>query len=110
MAWAMIDQLEHHFILFSLIFLLIGFMLGQQLRMNYWFPKEEKEESFVKKHTKNKKLDKNEENHTINIDTSTHVVSIKTDNLEKKYEEITEKVKTDENISSSINKLKSLKK
>lgn len=108
----MIDQLEHHFILFSLIFLLIGFILGQQLRMNYWYPKEdEQEESFVKKHTKKKKkLDKHEEEDTISIDSSTHVVSIKTDNLEKKYEEITEKVKTDENISSSINKLKSLKK
>lgn len=109
----MIDQLEHHFILFSLIFFFIGFILAKQLD-NSSRPIREKdnvEESFVKKHTKaKKKLDTDTEMDTISIDTSTHVVKIKTDGLQKQYEEIAQQSSTNEDINSSVNKLKSLKK
>jgi hypothetical protein len=46
----------------------------------------------------------------ITIDNSKFVTDIRTDNLEKKYVELGEIKKSEENISESINKLKNLKK
>lgn len=101
----MIDQLEHHFILFSMIFLLLGFILGKNLKHH------DKEiihtESFFKQQKKQREKTKTP---TIQIDDSTHVVAIKTDGLEKKYENIGNSKTTNEDISGSINKLKNLKK
>jgi hypothetical protein len=45
----------------------------------------------------------------IDIDDKKIVTDIRIDGLEKKYQEITETKQSDENISSSINKLKSMK-
>ena len=105
----MIGELEHHFILFSLIFLLIGYLLGTNLKvMNK--NAEIKEESFFDKQKRKQKVDNAIKNTTIDIDDSTHVVKIKTDGLEKKYDNIGKSQTTNEDISSSINKLKSLKK
>ena len=46
---------------------------------------------------------------TIDIDSKKIVTNIRTDNLEKKYENIAESSTSNENISSSISKLKNIK-
>jgi hypothetical protein len=46
----------------------------------------------------------------ISIDDTRYVVDIKTDNLEKKYDKLGDTTQSTEQISSSINKLKNLKK
>jgi len=107
----MIEQLEHHFILFSIIFLLLGYILGKNLK-NYQdqHPLNDNFEKQKRSIRQNRiKQDKVEKLPTINIDETTHVVKIKTDHLEKKYEEIGDKKSTDENINSSIHKLKNLR-
>lgn len=45
----------------------------------------------------------------VSIDTSKYVTTIKTDNLEKKYDNLGDEKKTNENIDLSVNKLKSMK-
>ena len=45
----------------------------------------------------------------IQIDDKTFVTDIKTDNLEKKYKDLGDIKTSNENISSSINKLKNMK-
>lgn len=105
----MLDQLEHHFILFSTVFLLIGYLLGTHFR-NTKNKDDDKIESFFDKQKKRTQVDNKTKKSTIDIDDSTHVVKIKTDGLEKKYEEIGNKQTTKEDISSSVNKLKNLKK
>lgn len=50
------------------------------------------------------------EKSTISIDDSKYVVDIKTTDLEKKYDSLGETKQSTEQISSSINKLKNLKK
>lgn len=110
MAGFMIDQLEHHFILFSIIFLIIGYLLGRILKYDgqkFLDNTSNNHESFFKQQ-KNKT--KSTKRPIIDIDGSTHVVKINTDNLEKKYEEFGNKQTKNENISGSINKLKNLKK
>lgn len=47
---------------------------------------------------------------TISIDDSKYVIDIKTTDLEKKYDSLGETKQSTEQISSSINKLKNLKK
>jgi hypothetical protein len=47
---------------------------------------------------------------SIAIDERKHVIDINTKGLEKKYETLGETKKTNENIESSINKLKNLKR
>jgi hypothetical protein len=105
----MLDQLEHHFILFSTVFLLIGYLLGTHFK-NIKSKNDDKIESFFNKEKKRSQVDNKPKKSTIDIDDSTHVVKIKTDGLEKKYEEIGNKQTTSEDISSSINKLKNLKR
>ena len=105
----MLDQLEHHFILFSTVFLLIGYLLGNHFK-NTINKEHDKVESFFGQQKKRKPVDNKTKKSTIDIDDSTHVVKIKTDGLEKRYEEIGNKQTTTEDISSSINKLKNLKK
>ena len=60
-------------------------------------------ESFFKQQNKKEK-------HTISIDDTKYVVDINTDNLEKKYDKLGDTKQSTEQISSSINKLKNLKK
>jgi hypothetical protein len=50
------------------------------------------------------------QNSNITIDDKKFVVDINTSNLEKKYDNLGEVVESKENISSSINKLKNLKR
>lgn len=112
----MINQIEHHFILFSITFLLIGFIIGRIIRFNIVYEHNNDEEyssKTKKRNASNKKnkesVDKPQKIPTISIDESTHVVSIKTNDLEKKYDSIGDNKSTNENINSSINKLKNLR-
>jgi len=60
----------------------------------------------------NSKSDKSKKQtlkNSIDIDDKKIVTNIKIDNLEKKYENIAQSTTSNENISSSINKLKSMK-
>jgi predicted membrane protein len=107
----MLDTFEHHFILFSLIFLIIGYLLGVNLKYHQYYnnKNEEVNESFFAKNSRNK-IDKKEKSPTIDIDDSTFVTKITTDNLEKKYENLANESSTTEDINHSINKLKKLRK
>ena len=53
--------------------------------------------------------EKKTNNHNILIDTTKVVTNISTEGLEKKYDGIAPSKHSDENISSSINKLKNMK-
>lgn len=111
----MLYQVEHHFILFSIIFLVIGYLLGIHFKNTKKSLVDEEEtilnKSKTRRQTKRKSTqDKIKKFPIIDIDESTHVVKIKTDGLEKKYEEIGNSQTKQEDISGSINKLKNLKK
>ena len=105
----MLSQIEDHFVLFSVVFLFIGYLVGNYLhivKLLHDNP-DNQENSFLRQNKKRKPTTKQR---NITIDDSTHVVSIKTDDLEKKYEEIGNSQTKQEDISRSINKLKNLKK
>ena len=79
-------EFEYHFILFSAIFLIIGYLLrGDSQKNNLVAVKDdETPESFFKIQNKRKSSkDKTQKSSIIDIDESTHVVKIKTDGLEK---------------------------
>ena len=104
----MLQQIHQHFLLFSVIFFVMGYLIGFIVHSNKHIDHQQiVNESFFDQQNKRKKDIKKK---NIDIDNSTHVVSIKTDGLEKKYEEIGTSHTKQENISSSINKLKNLKK
>ena len=63
----------------------------------------EKPLSFLKSQGKEKK------SNSIEIDDTKVVLSVSTDEYEKKYDNITKETKVQNNISSSVNKLKSMK-
>jgi hypothetical protein len=67
-------------------------------------------QSFFKKNTISKENNNDNLLKSINIDESKVVVSLDTDDLEKKYNKLGDVKKSDENISGSIDKLKNLKK
>jgi len=104
----MADFIIHHFILFSIIFFFLGFLSSKYIKS--FEHKDEKIESFFAKENRKIKQDNNKKNATIDIDDSVHVVNIKTENLEKKYDTMGNKTSTSENISSSIAKLQNMKK
>lgn len=105
MARTIVYYVYDHFLLFSIIFFVMGFLLGKIFQSNK-ITQTQKIDSFF---TTQKKED-TKKNHSIDIDASTHVVKIKTDGMEKHYENIATEQTKQENISSSINKLKNLKK
>lgn len=82
---------------------IIGYLLGRFMHfdgVSNNIPK-----SFFKQNKQNSDIEKN----NLSIDDKKFVVDIKTDNLERKYESLGDVKKTEENISSSVNKLKNLK-
>lgn len=86
-------------ILFSLG-ILIGIFIGKNgQQQNY-----EKPESFLKKN--NKQADNKKQ---ISIDDTKVVIGVSTEGLEKKFDQITESVKTKNDIQNSVNKLKNMK-
>lgn len=101
----MLELIYQHFLLLSLLFFAIGYLTAFIIHSNKYTEKQYKNESFFSQQKNKQKIKKN-----IDIDDSTHVVTIKTDGLEKRYEEIGTNLTKQENITSSINKLKNLKK
>lgn len=89
-------------IIFNFFSLIIGYILGKVNSISgVSISRENKPTSFFDKNKKEKK--------SISIDSTTVVTDIKTDNLEKKYSSLGDTKVSNENISSSISKLKSMK-
>lgn len=88
-----------HLNIFSFI---AGYLLGKVGTNIGVFNSEPKPQSFFKDN-----LNKTKKN--ISIDEKKYVVQINTDNLEKKYETLGETKTSNDNISSSVNKLKNMK-
>lgn len=87
----------------NFLFFGVGYILG---KINSTKVIESQSKSFFSQNLKSTE-DKKEK---ITIDERKHVVDIKTSGLEKKYDTLGETKKSDENIESSINKLKNLKR
>ena len=87
----------------NILFLLIGYIIGRihgfsgvsDIKPKSFFTKEKEQQGSV--------LNK------IDIDTKRVVTDIKTNNLEKKYDQLGTTTQSNENISSAINKLKNMK-
>lgn len=87
----------------NFLFFGVGYILG---KINSPKVIESQSKSFFSQNLKSTE-DKKEK---ITIDERKHVTDIKTSGLEKKYDTLGETKKSDENIESSINKLKNLKR
>lgn len=87
-------------IIFNILFLVIGFILGRIWSIN-GVNNNDKPKSFLK--SKENKIE------SVSIDEKVYVTDIKTDGMTKKYDDLGEVKRSDENISSSINKLKQMK-
>lgn len=89
--------------------LYIGYLIGQRIKSR--FETNSNSQSFFTKNPTNKKQSElTNTSKAISIDESKVVVSIDTTNLEKKYEKLGDIKQSVENISSSIDRLKNLKK
>jgi hypothetical protein len=90
------------FLISYIIIFLLGILVGRLLSFNGVYKNEpitKTISSIVNKNT----------GQPISIDTSKFVVDIKTDGLEKKYEQLGEIKQSQETIASSVNKLKNMK-
>lgn len=93
------------FILLNVVFFCLGYIIG---RLQHSQPKVESQpNSFFQK---NKQSNPVEQNKKITIDETKYVVDIKTSDLEKKYDTLGDTKISNENIESSINKLKNIKR
>lgn len=78
----------------------IGFILGKILSNNGVYYTADKPQSFIKQQKHN----------SVTIDDKKYVGNINTEGLEKKYNELGDVKKSQDDISSSVNKLKNMKK
>ena len=85
------------------LFFLVGYTLGR-MSANYGVYDGDIKSSIVD--NSKKKQQKN----NITIDDTKYVVDIKTDDIEKKYHSLGDKKTSTDNISSSVDKLKNLKR
>jgi hypothetical protein len=93
------------FLISYIIIFLLGILVGRLLSFNGVY----KNESIQ---TTNKTLSSivnKDTGQTISIDSSKFVVDIKTDGLEKKYQQLGDVKESQETIDSSVNKLKNMK-
>lgn len=90
-------------IIFNLFSFLIGLILGKIWSGNSVYTNLEKPQSFLRK---NNELNKEK----ITINNKKVVLDIKTDGMEKKYENLGEVKQSSESIVSSVDKLKQMKK
>lgn len=94
----------HALLLLNIISFLLGYLFGYLKNINNFT---NHSNSFIKKNnTNNKTINAT----NIEIDDKKVVVNIDTKGLEKKYDELGDKIISETNISNSINKLKNLKK
>lgn len=82
----------------------IGYFYAHKSLHGVSYVKENRPTSFFKKE------EKNSTSSAVAIDDRKFVIDIKTDNLEKKYDQLGEVKQSNENISNSINKLKNMKR
>ena len=100
--------MEYYIILILTILIGLSFILGYILgKINSQFSGVFNNEpvSFLKQ----QKSSKSQKHTNIDIDDKKVVVPIKTEDLEKKYDSLGETSKSQENITTSISKLKSMK-
>lgn len=98
----MIITVDNNTIIFTILILfsgIIGYLLGQKNGDSGVFI--DRKSSIVNKQT--------QKHQTIQIDETKHVSDIKTSDLEKKYSSLGDTQLSNDNISSSINKLKNMK-
>jgi cytoskeletal protein RodZ len=88
-------------IIINVVIFIIGYLLGKN--HTSFLPQHDKPKSFFDTNT----TENNKTN--ISINEKKFVVDIKTNDLEKKYETLGDTKKTQENITNSVNKLKSMK-
>lgn len=99
----------YYIIILNIIVLIVGYLLGKSHNTNsiiYQNNHKTDTGSISKKNTSTKRKSNINK---INIDETKVVTKIVTDNLEKKYDDLTESKESDENISSAISKLKNMK-
>jgi len=89
-------------IISHMLIMILGIGLGY-LIWGKQMPVYEKPESFLRSQGKDKK------SNSIEIDDTKVVLSVNTDGYEKKFDNMTKETKVKNNISSSVNKLKSMK-
>jgi hypothetical protein len=87
-------------VILNIFSLIIGIILGK-IWSNSGVSNIEKPKSFFQQHSENKTK--------VSIDDTKYVTNIKTDGLEKKYTNLGEIKQSQENIQSSVNKLKNMK-
>lgn len=97
----MIDQYDIIYLVVCLNCFLIGYLLGKNANHSNY--------NGVSRGVRTQQIKDIKTNQSVSIDETKVVTSINTDNLTKKYDELGDKVVSDENISSSINKLKNMK-
>jgi len=91
-------------IMLTLIVGILGYLLG---RLNELSINQNSPQSFFKKH--NSSNNSSQDTSSVSIDDKKFVANINTSGMEKKYDALGDTKKSDENISGSINKLKTLK-
>ena len=97
----MIDQYDIIYLIVCINCCLIGYLLGKNA--NY------SSNNGVSKSVRTQQIKDIKTNQSVSIDETKIVTSINTDNLTKKYDELGETVVSNDNISSSISKLKNMK-
>jgi hypothetical protein len=86
----------------------IGYLIGQ--RTQNYTTRNDPQNFFAKNSANKKEVERASETKSISIDESKVVVSLDTTDLEKKYQTLGDVKQSGENISSSIDRLKHLKK
>lgn len=97
----MIDTIDIILILFNIVFGILGYLIGKGSQTKI---ESQPISFFTKEKLANNKINK------IAIDETKVVTDINTANLEKKFDNLGELKVSNENIESSINKLKNIKR
>jgi len=100
-----IDIIHIVLIILNIAFFLFGYILGRLNNTNGVYHSQNNTQSFFTKH----KTQEQDSNKKIDIDSTKVVIDIKTDNMQKKYDNLGETKQSNEQISSAINKLKNMR-
>jgi hypothetical protein len=102
-----IDIIHIILILFNILFFVFGYILGRLNNTNGVYDNSQNQsQSFF---AKNKSQEQDKNSKKIDIDSTKVVIDIKTDNLQKRYDNLGETKQSSEQISSAINKLKNMR-
>lgn len=92
-------------ILLNVVFFFLGYIVGKLNNNNYIYP-----EKNTNKLKDKKSKNAGDTNIPISIDEKKIVTVIKTDKLEKKFDNLGDKIVVKDNIDNNINRLKQIKK